>query len=156
MWQTTPLLCIFSIQQSPVLSDLHLQPGLDVQQNLVFRGLPLDVRPHLAELILQRVDHGLELVQLQAVAGLCLSQLALQGRFLYRRKNTEEGMRTVSSTVDMCMCACGVWLTRLSWDCSSIWSACRVLLSSLISLREVWRVSELVATCLFRSSNWKT
>lgn len=77
------ILYFLSVQQSPVLSDLDLQPGLDVEQHLVVTGLPRDVRPHLAELVLQAVDHDLELVQLQAVAGLCLCHLALQGNFLH-------------------------------------------------------------------------
>lgn len=83
-----PLLYIPSIQQSSVLSDLHLQPGLDIKQCLVVSGLPLDFRFHVCQLFLQAVDHALELLQLLAVAGLCLSQLALQGSFLHMRRNT--------------------------------------------------------------------
>ena len=82
--------CILSIQQPPVLCDLYLQPGLDVKKLLVIGGLPLDVNPHLAELTLQDVDPILELAQLHAVAGLGLTQCALQGRFLQRTQNKEE------------------------------------------------------------------
>ena len=70
---------ILSVQQPPVLGDLHLQPSLDVQEHAVLAGLPLDVRLHATQLLLQAVDHALELVQLHAVAGLCLIQLSLQG-----------------------------------------------------------------------------
>lgn len=84
------ILYFLSIQQSSVLSDLHLQPVLDVKQHLVVTRLPSDVHPHIAELILQVVDHGLQLVQLQAVAGLCLCHLALQGSFLHRRERERE------------------------------------------------------------------
>ena len=55
-----------------------------------------------------------------------------------------------------CMCSRGICPTRLSWDCSSICRDCRVRLSSLISLRELWSISVLVDTCLFSSSNWRT
>lgn len=84
------ILYFLSIQQSSVLSDLHLQPVLDVKQHLVVTRLPRDVHPHIAELILQVVDQGLQLSQLQAVAGLCLGHLALQGSFLHRRERERE------------------------------------------------------------------
>lgn len=80
------LLYILSIQQPSVLSNLQLQPCLDVQKYLVICALSLDVCPHLAELSLQTVDKGLELAQLQTVAGLCFCQCALQGRFLHETK----------------------------------------------------------------------
>ena len=73
---------VLPVKQPPVLCDLHLQAGLDVQQHLVLLPLPLDVHPHLAQLRLQVVHHGLQLAELLAVAALCLPQLALQSRFL--------------------------------------------------------------------------
>lgn len=87
------LLCILSIQQPSVLSDLQLQPGLDVEQHLVFTGLPLNVSLHLTQLALQAVNDGLELVQLQAVAGLRLSKLALQGSFLQEEEKASREQR---------------------------------------------------------------
>lgn len=73
---------VLSVQQPSVLGDLPLQPDFDVEQHLVILCLPLNVGPHLEQLVLQLVDDGLELVQLQAVAGLGLHELALQGLFL--------------------------------------------------------------------------
>lgn len=48
--------CHFSVQQSPVLSDLHLQPGLDVQQHLEFVSLTLQVSPEISQLFLHAGD----------------------------------------------------------------------------------------------------
>lgn len=83
------LLHFLSIQQPSVLSDLHLQPGLDVEEDLVLLGLLVNVGPHGRQLALQVIDDGLELVQLQAVAGLGLPKLALQGSFLQDEKEEE-------------------------------------------------------------------
>lgn len=84
---------IFSVQQPPVLCDLHLQPSLDVQQQLVLLPLPLDVHLHLAEICLQVVDHALQLVQVEVVAALCLPQLAFQGSSLpWALQVQEEGL----------------------------------------------------------------
>lgn len=41
---------------------------------------------------------------------------------------------------------CRCWQTMLKWDCSSIWSLWRVLFNSLISVRDVTRVSVCVIT----------
>ncbi len=48
-----------SIQQPPVLGDLHLQPGLDVQQHLVLLGLSLQVSLQLQQLLLQHAHLAL-------------------------------------------------------------------------------------------------
>lgn len=88
------LLCILSIQQPSVLSDLQLQPGLDVEQHLVISGLPLNVHLHLTQLALPAVNEGLELVQLQVVAGLRLSKLALQGSFLREEEKASREQRS--------------------------------------------------------------
>lgn len=79
-----------SVQQPSVLGDLPLEPVFDVEQHLVILRLPLNVGPHLAQLVLQLVDEALELVQLQAVAGLGLHELALQGLFLPEEEEEEE------------------------------------------------------------------
>lgn len=79
------LLHVLSIQQSSVLGDLQLQPGFNVQQNLVFWGLPLNVRSHSTELFLQAVHYALVVAQLLAETCLCLIQLTFQGSFLHRR-----------------------------------------------------------------------
>ena len=71
-----------SVQEPAVLCDLHLQPHLDVQQELVLGGLLLDADTELLELGLQAVDMQLELAQLQAIAATHLRQLLLQARFL--------------------------------------------------------------------------
>lgn len=63
-----------SVQQPPVLCNLHLQPDLDVQQHLVLIALPVNVGAHLAYVHLQDTDDGLKLGQFEAVAGLCVSQ----------------------------------------------------------------------------------
>lgn len=55
------LLSAFSIQQSPVLSNLHLQPSLDVQQYLVLAALSRDVVVQPTQLCLQVVDDCLQL-----------------------------------------------------------------------------------------------
>ena len=44
----------------------------------------------------------------------------------------------------------------LIWDCSSIWSLCRVLFRSLISVREVVRVSVCVITSCSTAESWKS
>lgn len=79
-----------SVQQPSVLGDLPLEPVFDVEQHLVFLPLPLNVGPHLAQLVLQLVDDGLELAQMQAVAGLGLHELALQGLFLPEEEEEEQ------------------------------------------------------------------
>lgn len=46
----------FSVQESPVLRDLHLQPGLDVQEYLVLMTLALQISPELHDLLFQDGD----------------------------------------------------------------------------------------------------
>lgn len=98
------LLCILSVQQPSVLSDLHLQPGLDVEQHLVILGLPVNVGPHSRQLLLQAVDHGLELVQLPVVAALSVIELALQSRFLQEEEEEE------ASTARFPPLTAGLWM----------------------------------------------
>ena len=56
--QVSPL--ILPVQQPPVLCDLQLQPGLEVQQHVVILLVAGDVCVELGQLILQACDHGLE------------------------------------------------------------------------------------------------
>lgn len=72
----------FAVQQAPVLSDLHLQPGLDVQQGLVVVALPSHVLSPLAQVILQPENDGLQLLELSCVALFRLTQSAFQRFFL--------------------------------------------------------------------------
>ncbi len=48
----------FSVQQSPVLGDLQLQSGLDVQEDLVLLTLALQIGMELDYLLLQDGDLG--------------------------------------------------------------------------------------------------
>lgn len=59
-----------SIQQSPVLGDLHFQPHLDVQQQVVLAFLVLEGGSQLLQLHLQSVDGQLQLAELNAVSTL--------------------------------------------------------------------------------------
>lgn len=51
---------ILSIQQPPVLCDLHLQPGLEVEQHVVLLLVLGDAGVQLGQLSLQACDHVLE------------------------------------------------------------------------------------------------
>lgn len=51
---------IFPVQQPPVLCDLHLQPGLEVQQHVVLLLVAGNVGVELGQLSLQACDHVLE------------------------------------------------------------------------------------------------
>lgn len=73
-----------SVQQPPVLSDLHLQPHLDVQQDPVLDLLLIDGDLQPLQFHLQRVDAELQLAELgvEPHIGLLqspLSALNLQG-----------------------------------------------------------------------------
>lgn len=73
---------ILSLEQPPVLCDLQLQPGLEVQQHVVLVLVAGDTGVELGQLCLQAGDHALEAGELCRVARLRLCQGALQGRFL--------------------------------------------------------------------------
>lgn len=76
-----------SIQQPPVLGDLQLQSGLDVQQFGVQDPLALQVGPQLGQLLLQ--SHHLPLVAGQhvGVPAVGLGQSPFQSSFLLRRND---------------------------------------------------------------------
>ncbi|TNN71244.1 hypothetical protein EYF80_018592 [Liparis tanakae] len=73
-------------QQPPVLGDLHLQPGLDVQQHLVVVLLLLHRDSQLLQLRLQHVDGHLQLAELDAVLTLHFFQVLLQALILRDRR----------------------------------------------------------------------
>lgn len=78
---------VLSVQQPSVFRDLHLQAGLEVQQDVVILLVPADVGEDLRHLVFQACDHVLEVCQLGSIAGLRLCQGVLQGSFLSRRGN---------------------------------------------------------------------
>ncbi len=78
--QVSPV--IFPIQQPPVLCDLQLQAGLEVQQHVILLLVAGNVGVELGQLSLQACDHALEACKLCSVACLSLCQGALQRRFL--------------------------------------------------------------------------
>lgn len=78
-WLTLGGAVILSVQQPPVLCDLQLQPGLEVQQHVVLLLVVGDVGVELGELELQASHHALEPCQLSRVALLGVCQGALQG-----------------------------------------------------------------------------
>lgn len=57
-----------SLQQPPILSNLQLQPHLDVQQQVVLGLLLLEGDSQLLQLCLQHVDAHLQLAELNAVS----------------------------------------------------------------------------------------
>ena len=75
-----------SVQQPPVLCDLHLQPGLDVQQHLVLVSLALQVVPQLGQLLLHGQHLPLVPGQHAAVSAVGFGERSLQRRFLTGRK----------------------------------------------------------------------
>lgn len=79
--------CLLSVQQPPVLSDLHFQPHLDVQQQFVVRLLLLDGDFQLLQLHLQRGDGSLELSELKAASIVHLFQIRLHVLDLQDRGN---------------------------------------------------------------------
>lgn len=81
----TTLPLILPIQQPPVFGDFQLQASLEVQQHVVLLLVVSNVSVQLRQLGLQAGHHVLQRGQLSCVAGLGLSQSALQRRFLSRQ-----------------------------------------------------------------------
>lgn len=75
-----------SVQQPPVLGNLHFQPHLDVQQQVVLAFLLLDGDSQLLQLCLQRADGHLQLAELEAVSTLHFFQILLQALKLQDRR----------------------------------------------------------------------
>lgn len=71
--------------------------------------MPVDVAPHSRQLVLQVVDHALELVQLPAEAGLGLCKLALQGPFLQEEEEEEEHGSSMNRMFPPPLRAGGCW-----------------------------------------------
>lgn len=72
----------FSIHQSPILSDFHLQTGLDVQQHYVILRLSVCVSSETNNLLLQTCYVSLQLSQLHGVPRFCVPKSCLKRSFL--------------------------------------------------------------------------
>ena len=80
-----------TVEQSPVLGDLQLQSGLDVEQDCVLVALVLKASAESAKLPLQAAHLHLEAGQHASIAGLCLSQSGFHGRFLrHKQRKTSQ------------------------------------------------------------------
>ena len=101
-WSSSPGRHI-PVQQPPVLSDLHLQSGLDVQQHLVLLSLAAQVGSKLHQLLLHAGHLALVASQRHGVAVRYLCQGALQRRFLYMDTDQpKESVRLLSdSSLDL-------------------------------------------------------
>ena len=139
-----------SVQQPPVLGDLHLQSGLDVQQRLVLLGLSPHVSIQLHQLLLQHAHLVLVAHQLHGVAALGLRQGRLQAAFLQETKRRRVSLFYLLRTW-RCFLSCD-HVTMLSCDCSSISRPCSTRLRSVSSDLDVCIVSVLIAMSLFRDS----
>ena len=161
------------VQQPSVLSDLHLQSGLDVQQHLVLLSLSAQIGSELHQLLLHVGHLVLVASQRHGVAVRDLCQGALQRRFLHMDTNQpKQSVRLLSdnNSLDFGSGAVksirssvilygsddwfNVWFTMLSCDCSSISRLCRVLLTSVISDLDVLRVCVLTTTSVLRFSDY--